>query len=706
MLENLQNYYYYEELVKTQKQIINTKDLNKDNILQHIKGILNICKDGIEQDYVQHMFITVIFADGIDLDLVIFDYYFNLLFWILCTNVDELITSDKLFFPDDITKSYIKRYIDINFLKNNRRTKSFYLLNNTMDDAMDNFKYINDFSLYLMNSLSLKDTVDLINQNKQFRDTLHYDFTSESLENVKKKSIELANQQINIIKESPQHGLQHSFRTNEGVNTKQYSEVAVNIGVKPNADGGVFDYVIPRSYMSGGVKDAVSYLIDEYNSRIAQILSKINVATSGHFARLLELNNVDSFLHENPDYVCRTANFIKRVIENENILYLYDMRYYRLHPRGQDILLDADADKHLIGKTLYFKSPITCASKAHGYGICYRCYGELAKINRDINIGKIAAELLSSQLTQKLLSAKHLLEVMIIKMSWPDYFLNFFSINFNVISISDDLEDLNYKLIIIGGNIFSDDMVDEAEMDDDFVQYVTTFSVQLPNGELYEISTDNNDEIYLSDEFAELILKTYKNIDNDTELIFDFKDLVKIESGLFWVRIKNNDLSSILDNAKRIINKGPITSSYNINGIVQDFTNTLIRGGIRLNSIHSELLISNQVRDADDPLSAPDWEIPNVPYQIFALSSAIMNSPSLTATLQYQRISQILINPLTSKKKAKSHYDWYFMQQPQEFINDPKLVSDDYVPKEEHEKNITCPIHFLNNNNNEDEEEN
>lgn len=704
MLENLQNYYFYEELVRTQRQIVNTKDLNKENISQHIKGILNICKDGIEQDYVQHMFITVIFADGIDLDLVIFDYYFNLLFWILCTNVDEPITSDKLFFPDDITKSYIKRYIDINFLKNNRRVKSFYLLNNTMDDAMDNFKYINEFSLYLMNSLSLRDTVDLINKDKEFADTFHYDFTSEPLENVKKKSMELANKQIDIIKES-EHGLQHSFRTKEGINAKQYSEVATNIGVKPDADGGVFDYIIPRSYMSGGVNDVVSYLIDEYNSRIAQILSKINVASSGHFARLLELNNVDSFLHSDPNYVCRTTNFLKRVIENEDILYLYDMRYYRLTPNGQDILLDADADKHLIGKTLYFRSPITCASKAHGYGICYRCYGELAKINEDINIGKIAAELLSSQLTQRLLSAKHLLEVMILKMSWPDYFLNFFEVNFNVISISDDLDDFNYKLVIVAGNIFCDDMMDESEMDDDFVQYVTSFSVVLPNGVTYNIATNNNDEMYLTDDFAELILKTYKNIDDDTNLVFDFKDLVKLEGGLFWLRVKNNDLSSILDNAKRIINKGPITSSYDIDGITRDFTNTLIEGGIKLNTVHSELIISNQVRDVEDPLSAPDWEIPNVPYTIFALSTAIMNSSSLTATLQYQKISQILINPLTSRKKAKSHYDWYFMQQPQEFIKDPRLVSDDYVPKEDHEKNITCPVHILENVEEEDIDE-
>ena len=96
---------------------------------------------------------------------------------------------------------------------------------------------------------------------------------------------------------------------------------------------------------------------------------------------------------------------------------MYDMRFYRFNEKGIEYLLDAEKDQHLIGQTLLFRSPQTCASAARGNGICYRCYGNLAYANRNINIGQIAAEQLSSIYTQTLLSAKHLLESAIIKMT-------------------------------------------------------------------------------------------------------------------------------------------------------------------------------------------------------------------------------------------------------------------------------------------------
>lgn len=92
---------------------------------------------------------------------------------------------------------------------------------------------------------------------------------------------------------------------------------------------------------------------------------------------------------------------------------MLDGRYYKLGPDGMDYLINAKKDTYLIGKTIYLYSPMTCASAAHGHGICRRCYGELAYINRNIRPGKLASEILSAQLTQKQLSAKHLLETVI-----------------------------------------------------------------------------------------------------------------------------------------------------------------------------------------------------------------------------------------------------------------------------------------------------
>ena len=77
------------------------------------------------------------------------------------------------------------------------------------------------------------------------------------------------------------------------------------------------------------------------------------------FARKLELNNQDTFLHVNPSYICDTQNFEEILIDSETKLNMFDLRYYRTNPNGVDKLLEAKRDKHLIGQKLFFRSPTT-----------------------------------------------------------------------------------------------------------------------------------------------------------------------------------------------------------------------------------------------------------------------------------------------------------------------------------------------------------
>src|SRR5699024_9375945 len=125
-------------------------------------------------------------------------------------------------------------------------------------------------------------------------------------------------------------------------------------------------------------------------------------------------------------------------------------RWYRFKENGIEYQMSLEPLKDnvdLIGKTLLFRSPETCASRARGHGICYRCYGALAHTNYDINIGKIAAELLSAMLTQRLLSAKHLLETNIKKLRWSDEFFSFFEVDYSNIRLKEDIEWRKWKLV-------------------------------------------------------------------------------------------------------------------------------------------------------------------------------------------------------------------------------------------------------------------
>ena len=686
------NYHYpYEDLCNTGHQTIYTKDLNQDNINNHFNSIINILKDGIETPEVQSMMLHVVFENDTDLDLSIFDYAINLMFWQFCTIVNHPIWDVHVVFPEDITKKYIKEYIDNIFIDKYRKKLPFIELNQTIDAVIGKFRDLRQFQMYLANTLNLEDTIDLMNQYPEFNETVHFDTTGIPLEDIKEAGMAATNKQIRYIKNS-NHCLRDSFRTGEAISPKQYKEVAVNIGSKPDGQGSVFPHPIKHSFMNGGLQSAEEICIESSVGRVAQILQKTNVGESGAFARQLELNNQDTFLNPDPNYVCDTHNFEEITIENETMLNMYDLRYYRTNPNGIDKKLNAKKDKNLIGQRLFFRSPMTCASAARGHGICYKCYGDLAYAEQEINIGQIAAEGLSSIYTQILLSAKHLLESLVIKMEWTKQFYELFTITFNTIALKENGTYRGYKLII------DDDIKSEEEIDDiEYNYYINSFIVRTPDGEDIKIKTTEADNIYIEPDFYQYIMSVQPEDDNSDESYYVELNMVDLMDFpvLFVVQVRNNELSATMDKIKKLIDNKSIIESYDRNSILKEFITTNIQGNIKLNAVHFEVLLMNQIRAADDDLDVPDWTIPNAPYKILTLSKSLSENRSITVRLQSNKVSKALSNPQNRFISKPSMTDIYFMEQPQEYL-DPEMISDEYVPKSDKEEGVIQPVSFDN----------
>ena len=686
------NYHYpYEDLCNTGHQTIYTKDLNQDNINDHFNSIINILKDGIETPEVQSMMLHVVFENDTDLDLSIFDYTINLMFWQFCTIVNHPIWDVHVVFPEDITKKYIKEYIDNIFIDKYRKKLPFIELNQTIDAVIGKFRDLRQFQMYLANTLNLEDTIDLMNQYPEFNETVHFDTTGIPLEDIKEAGMAATNKQIRYIKNS-NHCLRDSFRTGEAISPKQYKEVAVNIGSKPDGQGSVFPHPIKHSFMNGGLQSAEEICIESSVGRVAQILQKTNVGESGAFARQLELNNQDTFLNPDPNYVCDTHNFEEITIENETMLNMYDLRYYRTNPNGIDKKLNAKKDKNLIGQRLFFRSPMTCASAARGHGICYKCYGDLAYAEQEINIGQIAAEGLSSIYTQILLSAKHLLESLVIKMEWTKQFYELFTITFNTIALKENGTYRGYKLII------DDDIKSEEEIDDiEYNYYINSFIVRTPDGEDIKIKTTEADNIYIEPDFYQYIMSVQPEDDNSDESYYVELNMVDLMDFpvLFVVQVRNNELSATMDKIKKLIDNKSIIESYDRNSILKEFITTNIQGNIKLNAVHFEVLLMNQIRAADDDLDVPDWTIPNAPYKILTLSKSLSENRSITVRLQSNKVSKALSNPQNRFISKPSMTDIYFMEQPQEYL-DPEMISDEYVPKSDKEEGVIQPVSFDN----------
>ena len=688
---NEQYYYPYKELCETGRQDIYTKDFNASNIARHFYSIINILRDGIETKEVQSMMVHIYFTNNVDVRLSIFDYTINLMF---CTATGEPIRDVHLVFFEDITKRSIKEYIDNIYIDKYRKTVPFIVLNNTIDDVIGKFRELRPFQMYLANTLNLEDTLELMRKYPEFNDTIHFSTEGIPIEDIKEAGIEATNKQIKYIKNSNHH-LRDSFRTGEAISPKQYKEVAVNIGSKPDGQGSVFPHPIKHSFMNGGLQTPEELVIESSVGRVAQILQKTNVGESGAFARQLELNNQDTTLHVDPNYVCDTVHFEEVIIDNDSMWNMYAMRYYRENPNGVDKLLNAKNKKdkeRLMHRKLYFRSPMTCASAARGHGICYKCYGDLAYVNREINIGQIAAEGLSSIYTQILLSAKHLLESLVVKMEWSKGFYDYLQITFNTIALREDKFYKGCKLII------DQDICTLEELDDiDYNYYINSFIIKTPSGDEIKIKTNNDDNLYFDKDFYDFLINNYPDTSGAEETYYAEIDMMRLVDfpALFVVEIKNNELSATMDKIERLIDNKTVMSAYDRNTILREFISTNIQGNIKLNAVHFEVLLMNQMRDGEDDLEKPDWTNPNATYQMLTLSKALSNNQSIAIRLQSGKVDKILNNQQNRFICKPSVSDIYYMEQPQEYLSD-EFISDDNRPKSDIEKSIRQPITFDN----------
>lgn len=684
-------YFMYRDLCTKGTQVVKTENINAQNIDDYFYGLINILSDGIETEEVQNMMVHVIFQDNNDVDLYIFDYIFNIMFWNLNVAVEKPINSIHLFFPEDITKKFISSYINNLFIKIYRKDIAFIRLNQTIDNVIGKFRDLRKFQMYLANTLNLEDTIELMEKYPKFNETIHFDISNIPLADVKDAGLEAAKVQIDYIKNSG-HCLRDSFRTGEAISPKQYKEVAVNIGSKPDGQGSVFPHPIYHSFINGGLQTPEEITIESSVGRIAQILQKGNVGESGTFARKLELNNQDTILHPDPTYICDTQNFEEIVVENSQMYNMLDMRYYRDNPRGIDKLIDADDKnqaKQMIHKKIYLRSPMCCASAARGEGICRACYGDLWFINQDINVGQIASEGLSSIYTQILLSAKHLLESAVIELEWTEGFKELFQTTFNTIALKENMRYKGYKLII------TDNIESMEELDDvTYNYYINRFIIRMPTGTEIAIHTTESDNIYIVPEFMNYINQLYDNNQDDTYIEIDMRDLEGF-SELFIMEVQNDELSTTMKRIEKLINNKQVISEHNKDNILSEFILENIHGGIMLNSVHFEVLLMNQIRAYDDDVEKPDWRNPKAKYQILTLNHSLGNNRSVTIRLQSDKIAKALMSPQNRYLNKPAMIDLFYMEQPQEYLGED-IVSDDYVPVSDKDDVLHEPIIFDN----------
>ena len=702
MTPNEVAYYKFNEFIKEGKMTLKTSEINAGNWQELYGGIMNVMRDGIETDFVQKNFITVDFGDGDIVNLSIFDLYVNIIFWYPIAAQGQMIDGRHLHFPKTETQNTIKRFLDKYVIEVDRKVMDSVRLNNILDDTVHTFIESKEFSLYLANTINLKDIIDLMDACPEFDEIMHTKLPNTPIEEVKDIGMRQAERSIELILDSEKyigydHCMANSFRAEEGISPRQYKEFTTHIGSKPNGQGGVHAAIIDGSYIGGALNTVLALFIDSNSSRVAQIQMKNNTGDSGGFARILGLNNIDSYLHEDHEYDCHTKNYEVIVIKNEKILSLLLDRYYRLDPDGIEYRISED-DTHLVGKTIYLRSPMTCASAARGNGVCYKCYGDLAYTNQYVKPGKYAAEKLSSELTQRQLSAKHLLETMIVRLKWFMNFSDYFAVNINVIQLAPDMETTKGYVLLIDPETIEQENEADYEKNDyfdgdigvssDYNEYVRLCHIETPTGERIPIGTDDGDKMYLTNELKVYLNKHAKKTEEDL-LEVDLHDIATEyeEFSLFLINLANDELSKTLNDIQDLINRKDTVASHDRNSVMQHMLDLIIEGRLHIMSIHMEMILMNQIRSVSNILEKPDWDCPNEDYNLLTLDQALTDNPSITISLLYQNLTRVLFNPVSFKKTAPNPMDLFFVKQPQNFLSDTSNIVET-KDKEE----LFCPV--------------
>ena len=720
-LVNFKNYYVYADGIRNKNQMIKVyvPDITMDNIDDHIDAIYAILKDGCNTDYIHTLRIHICWENA-SCHVSIVDYWYCLMMWYMLLQVETPIRPKHIFvgskadisdialrtnqlFPWQIRRKDLKAWIDKYILTTENMIKyGNKKLARVSAYGLWRFSLIEKFSYYLANTINNEDDIDLMNVNPEFYNMLHFKLENVAIGDAKDVAQAAADRAIDIIKDSEyyigyEHSLTNSFRSNEAVNPRQYREASINIATKPDANGGIHPYLINTNFKTGGVNKPIWFYIESRSARFAQILSKNNVGESGDFARILGLNNTDTIINPNPEYECLSQHFIKIQIKTKKHLSMYKNRFFRYNPRGIDYCVDQN-DESLIGKEIYVHSPITCASNSSGKGICKLCYGNLYYTNYDINVGKIAAEILSSQLTQTLLSAKHLLETKMAAITWNPEFNDYFAIDANMIRLTDEImDDDNIKKYIMIINPDDVNLVNDEEdtvvTDEDgeeyiedtgvYNEYITNFVIRTPEGLDIEFGSKEHTELYISHELNSIIRKKAFNTDGKVNVSLAALDDVPI----FFIKINNNEISKTMDDIINVINKSSVTEKLNKDEVVQSLVDLIIDGNLTIDAIHLEVILSNQCVNPEDLIHKPNWNDPNAKSRMITLNQALTNNPSVIISLLYKDLHKVLYNPLTFTKNAPSFFDLFFCEQPQNYMSSDIYV-DEVTTVNEYDESI------------------
>ena len=538
------------------------------------------------------------------------------------------------------------------------------IINKALAEVLYNLRRISiDFSDIMNLNMSLNSFLDLYRKYPRMREIMETSFSSDMQPaDIEAQMNKLMKEEIELIKKDKDSVIGVMLRSGKGIKHKQLAEFTIAMSMKPDLSGVTIPIPINTSTLIGGLNKPSYHYIDALGARKSLIMNKMVMGKAGYFGKVvLELALTLSLSKTVSD--CNTKHLLPIHINDDKMLEKYNNRYYKLNESDENLkILKYKKDKHLIGKTIYLRSPITCACHNENE-ICHKCYGLTSLLNLDIadGVSGFQAEEVTKYVNQMVLSAKHLLTTISQTIKFSEIFYKFFNITageINPILNNDNVENLDDWAIWIDPN----DIQKSDEMDDDsfFNTFISGkfYLYNMKTNEYHEVSSVEDQEMFLTDECLDLRKKGKGFI--------RFKDM-DCDTSLFQLVIMNNELTKPLYELINLVNKTKKADEFmTYSQMAQKFTELLLESNITAMALSGEIIINRLLRrDPDLDFSRPDFSKKDIgKYQIYTVLKALEYNKSPLVGLSSQGIKrQLLSDDIVYKKHGGSFLDNFFKEE-------------------------------------------
>lgn len=637
-------------------------------------------------------------------------FIINMIMWRpqVCIDPDNL--DDHLIIPATLSSKIgvgmIKDYFDNNYVRKYNRgfpNNPYIKLENIRGDLSEILgettyilqQTVGLFSNFFGISSSIETFMQLADRIPEFKELMYYklDESKQPSEMEKDLSDALSNAVDIIIKDDKWNQLKPLMATKSGINLKQFGNLAINGGLKPDFDGRTIARPVNTNFLAGGgFRDIVDLYINGIAGRKAAIINNEFMGKTGHLLILIAISTASVKLSKTC-MDCNTVNPIPIEIKSKTHLIKMDGRRYR--HRGERVysILNAREQEDLIGETLEFRSPITCSCKD---GVCRECYGELYYTNIDNEVtGIYSATTVMNPVVQGILSAKHHQDTNTSPIEFNnDLFDKFFTLSSTdiILNVDDSLDISDYALVIRQEEVH---LTDDEDVDLDFEKkrgrrkksnkddeefdgdseasleltmkyYVTKFQLvkylhtKGKTPEYYDFEDKDKKELFIHNDF---IARMTADSDEFGKYLYMELEDVNPEEFIFLVDVTNNELTKPMKEIQKVLNSKAHEGCNSYEEMVNKMLDLMIASKLDAMNIHAEMIIRELVRRKSNVLRRPDFSkmVMSRDVELMTINSALKKNPSITTSLSTPYLKDQLVNLTeTFVKTATSVFDPLF----------------------------------------------